>query len=158
LTQLRQEAKRRKGNDRRRVIASVSRLAAAIVITLLLTAFTIQGVGMALGYNLIEMFWNAINKPEETVLDVGGNEFLRTEDVRFYNSINELIEAENIDILHPAQLPEGYSFNDFEVWDLDGRFEIRATATEPHLDFRIEIGVNFQIENCDYEANDIKYS
>jgi hypothetical protein len=62
LTQLRQEAKRLKGNDRRRVMTSVSKLAAAIVITLLLTAFTANGIAVAMGYdNVLDLIRSAFS-------------------------------------------------------------------------------------------------
>jgi hypothetical protein len=72
--------------------------------------------------------------------------------------MTEMLETENLNILYPAVLPNGYNFNDFEVIDIDGQFEIRALSTEPYITFVVELGITFQIENYKHEENGIKYN
>jgi len=129
-------------------------LALLVVATLLL-----QGVAMALGYDtFIDMIRAALASPEVAVSDLSGeNEMLRTDGVRFYDSMSEMLEIENLDILFPARLPVGYSFANFIVIESGDNLRIQATATEPLIEFIVHIESNFSVDNLDYETNGVKY-
>jgi hypothetical protein len=145
---------------KKRQFAPTSRwgkLVATFVAVFIGAALLAQGVAYAFGYNLIEMFWNAISNPERFIGDSSGdNEMNFTNNTRFYNSMEEMLETENLNILYPARLPGGYVFSDFIVTDTT-RFTIRFLSAEPFLEFTIDIGANVQIENYDYEIDGMKF-
>lgn len=133
----------------------------AVLLTLLVVAtLLLQGMAMALGYdNFIDMIRAALSNPEVSVTDFdGSNEMIRRDEFRSYNFINELLTTENLDILFPARLPAGYEFFDFEVIDLVNNLRIQASATEPFIEFVVDIGANFVIDNYSHEINNIKYN
>ena len=134
------------------------RWVATIVICIAVGVIASQGVAMAMGYDgILDLIKSAIGKPETTTTDNTGHDMLFTNNTRIYNSMEELIAAENLNIIYPAILPEKYAFTDFRVTDIDSMFEVRAFSTEPHIEFRVEFGVNHQVDYA-YETNGIKYN
>jgi len=127
----------------------------AIITTLLIATAT----AAAFGYNIFEMIWNAINTTENTSVDSGGNnEVFFTKKSRFYNSMEEMLEIEKMNILYPAKLPDGYSFTDFEVVIFDNNLSIEAFALEPYISFIVRINANIGLDSYLHEVNDIKYN
>ena len=131
----------------------------AVLLTIIVVAAMLaQGVAMALGYDLIDMIWKAIRGEGNTATDDVGNEVVFTQETRFYNSMEELLETENLDILFPAELPEGYKFTHFEVISSDDDFRVIISATEPYISFVILMGTNITIDDCSHEFNGIRYN
>jgi hypothetical protein len=129
-------------------------LVATVAILLLATA-----VAAAFGYNLVDMFFSALNSPDGTSIDFNsGNELSIIYNTRDYDSINELLECENLNILYPAELPHGYSFTNFNVHETNSGLWINLYATEPYITFSVEIGVNHQINRYAHKTNDIEYN
>lgn len=77
---------------------------------------------------------------------------------RTYGSLEEMLMAENLNILYPSKLPDGYAFTDFRITDFGDDLEVQMYASEPHIAFSIKIGAGIQIDDFDYEANGIEYS
>jgi hypothetical protein len=100
----------------------------------------------------------AFNAPDRTATD-DGREARVADGIQSYNSIIEMLEAENFDILYPTILPNGYEFTDFEVDDLgDNQTRIWLGASEPYISFTIRANSDVQIDEYDYEVNGIQYS
>jgi hypothetical protein len=129
-------------------------IAAAVIISIL----AIQIVAVAMGYSIIDLGKRLLNIPEKTVTEFNDKHIERTDDFRSYDSMRELLESENYNILYPVELPIGYSFTYFEFIKFDNYSAIRAYALEPHITFTVEIGVDYQFDNYDYEINGIKYN
>jgi hypothetical protein len=107
----------------------------------------------AMGFNVIDLGRRILNLPERTPTDIGDNEIIRTDTFRFYDSIDELLEFENLSILFPSS----YEFNNFEITDFGAEVEVLATTLEPYIRFVVRIGFNNSIEHYDYEVNGIRY-
>jgi hypothetical protein len=103
------------------------------------------------------MIWQAIRGEGEAVTDGIGNEVAFTDGFRSYSSMNELLIAENLDILFPASLPEGYAFTDFEVIESGGDLRVQMSAMEPFIELVVRIGANIQLDGYDYEINGMVY-
>jgi len=158
LDELFREHHRRNKKNRSRMYAKIAQRAATIIAVIALAALLAQGVAMAFGFNLIDLFRSALNAPEKAVTNSEGLELLINDDIRFYNSMSEMLEAEKISILYPTKFPEGYSFTGFTVIDVGDYIEIYATATEPFISFTVKLGVDIKIDSFDYEENGIKYN
>jgi hypothetical protein len=71
--------------------------------------------------------------------------------------MEEMLAVENLDILYPARLPDGYEFTEFVVTDFGDFLEVWAGGSEPYISFIARIGMNVGIEHYDYEVNGIRY-
>jgi len=127
---------------------------AAVVASFAIITVTVS----AMGYDIIDLIRNALNSPDKSANDNQGHGVNLTDDFRFYNSMNEMLEIENIGILYPAELPVGYEFTDFEVTDFSSQFILGAYGSEPYISFEVNINVNRQIENYEFEVNGIQYN
>lgn len=115
-------------------------------------------VSAAFGFNFIDLIRNAVGSPDRAATDSEGRNTVLTDNIRIYNSMAEMLEVENLNILYPAKLPVGYEFTHFEITDIGTEFMLQAIATDPYITFVITFGVDFQIDNYDYETNGIKYN
>ena len=122
---------------------------AAIVVALLVTL-----VGCAAFFDL---FAGMLNVPLLTKTEQDGRAMLRTEDERFYSSLEDLLAIEEIDILHPETLPGDYEFTDFEVINVGSFLEVKLYAEEPYIVFNVRINVDVQMDDFDGEINELKY-
>jgi hypothetical protein len=136
------------------------RIVATIAICVAVGLIALQGVAMAMGYdNFVHMIRSAINSSDGRATNPAiGRETFLNDDVRFYDSLEALLEYEYIDVLLPAHLPSGYAFSHFEIDDTSDRLRIILSATEPFISFIVFIGAGFQVEDYTYEINNIKYS
>ena len=82
----------------------------------------------SMGYDVIGLIRKALNSPERSATDNHGDGIILSDDIRVYNSMQEMLESENISVLHPVNLPVGYEFTDFRVNDFGGRFILGAYA------------------------------
>ena len=119
-----------------RIIRRNPKRAVAIAIVAVIGSLFIATLtAAALGYNVIDMLWKAINSPEKTVANIDDKAIIHSNDFRVYNSMSEMLNNENINILYPSELPIGYEFTDFEVTDFDNHYELLAFATEPYIHY-----------------------
>jgi len=134
-----------------------SRKVSRTVIAVAIAAAIATATAAALEYNTVEMLWNAISSPENAVSDTSGNVLSWTEGTRFYNSFAELLEAESLDILVPAELPNNYLFTHFEVSTFGGQIVVMAYSPEPYIDFNVKIDVDHPVEPL-FQIGEIKYN
>ena len=83
-----------------------------------------------------------------------GDSIQRTDDVRFYDSFENLIKTEKLNILYP----HGYNFADFEVINSSVDLTVLARSRDPYIEFEVIIGTDFWFDSYDYEANGIKHN
>ena len=107
---------------------------------------------------IFDFFGVMLKLPLSTPTEHDGRAMLRTEDERFYKTLEDLLAIEQLSILYPATLPEGYAFTNFEVINAGTHLMVKLYATEPYIDFNVMLGTSFQIDYFDYEMNNIKYS
>jgi hypothetical protein len=136
---------------------------AVILLVAVASAFIITTVtSTAMGQSIVDLSFKVFRDiiPEKTPASFNGNGVNVTSDVRYYDSMSEMIEAENLDILYPVELPDGYNFTNFVFSDFGFKLEVMAYAEEPRISFSISIGEDINVYNYDYEyeANGIKYS
>lgn len=149
---LRKERSPQKAEKNIFVIPRKRRLIFAAIIVVLAVVL----VGCATFFDFIR---EILGLPERTPTNLrDGNEAIRVDGERLYNSMTEMLEIENLNILYPAMLPEGYAFTNFEVIDFGMDLEIRAYTAEPYILFTVRIGADYHIEEHEFEINGIKYN
>ena len=141
--------KRARRRSPKRIITVAAAIAASFALVLTVTA-------AALGHNIFDLIWSAIDSPNGK----SGDESINADfgNIRFYNSVAEMLETENLSILYPSVLPMGYVFTNFEVTDFESDLMIRMLCSEPYVSFTVRIGANNQISDTPYETNGIKYN
>jgi len=155
IRQVDEEQKAKQCAGKRKKSKKMLFVAAAAVVAI----FSAQLVSVVMGYsNVIDLIRNAINTPEKKVMYNNDKHMIFTDNTRFYDSMNEMLETENLSILYPTKLPNGYEFTEFMIADTGDYIELRAYAVDPYISFAVEFGVDFQIDNYDYEINDIEYN
>ena len=136
----------------------LGRLVATIAICVAVGLIALQGVAMAMGYdNFIAWIRSALSSDERATVDTAGNQTFLDDNVRIYDSIEDLFETENLNVLFPTSLPNGYAFTDFIVLNIDSVLEIQAVASNPLIEFTVYVGASVQLDSYDHEGNDIKY-
>ena len=134
--------------------------AATVAVAVVMMFVIATAVAAAMGFNLMALIRDAINSPDNTAAD-RDYEVVVADETRMYGSFIEMLEAEALNILYPATLPDEYSFTDFfvTVSAVAGRApEITASANEPPIVFNVKRGVNMQIDAYSHEAGGIKYN
>ena len=127
----------------------------AVLLTIIVVAaMVLQGVAMAMGYdNFIDMIRSAINSNDGRATNPTiQRDTVYADKFRTYDSMSELLATENLSIIYPTILPKGYEFTYFEVTN-EEKFIISSFATEPYISFRVQIDVDFQIEDFKFETN-----
>jgi hypothetical protein len=127
-------------------IKTFKRAAAAAVATV--AAFCII-VAIAFPDYARELFKISDEEPSSDISNI-----TRSNEVRYYETIDELLELENIKILYPV----GYKFTDVVVHDFGTHLEMWAYSIKHGIKFSVEIGVNYPIDDYEYETNGIKYN
>jgi len=143
-----------------------------IIFSLVIGAVTAS----AFGYNFLDLFWRVTNSPNPIAIyekDNGGLIVVSMVDDRSYNSISEMMEAENVEFLYPTWLPEGYEFTHFEAWepivniqdfiDFEGQYfdgkTFRMSGTEPYISFCVRFYVyETYDQDYNYTTNGIEYN
>ena len=128
-----------------------------IIAAILAALFLIAATAAAFGYNVLNMLINTLHSPKKEAINYDGNTIFRTDDTRTYNSLDELLEVENLKILYPAKLPDGYAFTDFRVSDYGRGLEILLFSVDSFVEFHVCFGVNYPVESI-YETNNITYN
>ena len=97
---------------KKRIIWKKVWLVAAIV-ALLISAATITA--SAFGFNVFECFREVIGLSAGEKVDKGTVTLINRGEAKEYDSIEELLEAENINILYPSVLPEGIEITTINI-------------------------------------------
>jgi hypothetical protein len=154
------ENKRRKQSDSL-LGAGISRRGgkvAVFAIVAALTALLAQGVAFAFGYNSVfDLIKNAVNSSDRKAVS-GNNDVVLKDDSRYYNSMREMLDAENLKILYPSDLTSEYKFTDFRVTDFGGKIEVMARSEEPYITFMVKLGEDIPFDDYEYEENGIKFN
>jgi len=151
----RYESERRKT---RIVFLNIPKRAFIAVVAVIVSFSLATVVAAAMGYNLVDLIRNALNMPDKSETDYNGKGVIWTGDTRVYNSLEDMIESENLNIFYPESLPNGYDFTNFEITDKGNYLQLRLYADEPYISFRVQIGVTPEIDSYEYETNGIKYN
>jgi hypothetical protein len=148
LKQLQEERKKERRETfkiyKRSLIASVVTVATFVIVT---------------GLAFPDFFRRFLNIPVKTPFDNNGSVIVFTDDTRIYDSMDKMIEEENLKILYPAELSDNYEFTNFRVYDYGSYLEVWAYSTDIFIDFIVEIGANRIVEYSHLqEINGEKYN
>ena len=139
----------RKRSAKRLIIA----IAAIIGVLILATA-----TAATMGIRLVDLVKQALNSPDKTYSSK--EDFVSVDTAeREYNSLDEMLVAENLDIMYPEKLPTGYEFTFFmfQQEPIVGNTLI-ASNGEPFIEFIVMFDPKFQEGlEYEYETNGIKY-
>ncbi|MCL2071162.1 MAG: hypothetical protein FWH07_02890 [Oscillospiraceae bacterium] len=127
---------------------------AAVIASFSLVIVTVS----AMGYNPIELIRNALNSSNRIATDNRGDGVMLSDDIRVYNSMSEMLEKENLNILYPAKLPDKYEFTEFKITDFGDILVAGSYNIEPYISFEIRIGAGIPIEDYSHEINGIRYT
>lgn len=97
---------------------------------------------------------------DEKVVEIDGMTIYRNDDKKIYSSVEELLEAEDLDILYPTQLPEGVRVTRITTGkNFKGEYDISFYTNDLNVSFRIKTSTSGHfIENANaYVHNGITY-
>jgi hypothetical protein len=154
---------RRQTRKERREARSIFRTPQRAALAAFATFGLILTVGMtvnAMGYDIIDLSGKLVKNifSDKKSTEYNGKSVIVADEARIYGSLDEMIETENLNILYPEKLPDGYMFTDFRIVDMGNYIKLRAYASEPFIDFVVKIGADVKIDKYDYETNGIKYN
>lgn len=83
------------------------------------------------------------SQPPGTVFDIGEHTFYRPGDERYYNTIEEMVEKENLDIMYPHAYPDNFDIKEICI-SSDYKAELFATIStyNPHVVIAFSIGID----------------
>ena len=101
------------------------------VIAIIMTILSLTVAAHVSGYkNFIEMGKAIFDYAEKKWFTINNNEtFIYSSEIRYYKTIEEMIEAENLDIVYPRSLPDGYIIDEISVTDMGEFKEIRLMSS-----------------------------
>lgn len=108
---------------RRRTMSEIWRKAAvaacALIAVITMPVFVTAAVNRISPVDVLEQWGQAIfDLPYDTPVEEAGLTFTKNGDVTYYESIEKLLEAENLDIMYPDWLPEGVTLT--EIIEIGG--------------------------------------
>lgn len=98
------------------------RIAAAVIAAALMASlFTVGTVAKQEGFDIKDWIKEILNIEPGTSMELGGVTVYYGPDYEWYESVDEFIEAGDLDILYPSVLPEGISLEKIFVYEMEGQ-------------------------------------
>lgn len=98
------------------------RIAAAVIVAALMASlFTVGTVAKQEGFDIKDWIKEILNIEPGTSMELGGVTVYYGPDYEWYESVDEFIEAGDLDILYPSVLPEGISLEKIFVYEMEGQ-------------------------------------
>ena len=129
----------------------------AAILAVLLVGTTVAAV--AFDSNINDYLGDFV-RGDEKVVEIDGMTFYRNDDEKTYSSVEELLEAEDLDILYPTQLPEGVRVTRITTGkNFKGEDDISFYTNDLNVSFKINTSTSGHfIENANtYVHNSITY-
>ena len=123
-----------------------------VLVTIIIISFMVlfQIGAMAFGTNpIVEMYNFFIANTDITTVTKDGITFTYLDNTKPYNSIEELIKKENLDIVYPSELPKEIKFENIRKYDVDGYTKYFLTFNEEQLNWQINEKHNTSIDKLD---------
>lgn len=137
----------------------LKRTASIAAIILILMTSTVA-IASAFGVNIIEYIAGIVREPEGTESNIDGFTFHHDGDVKKYNSIQDMIASENLDIMYPTKLPQNISLISADIsTNRNGNRSIVFVANNDSVSIIIELSsIPFNSNTPDiHEFNGIMY-
>lgn len=83
--------------------------------------FTVGTVAKQEGFDIKDWIKEILNIEPGTSMELGGVTVYYGPDYEWYESVDEFIEAGDLDILYPSVLPEGISLEKIFVYEMEGQ-------------------------------------
>lgn len=129
------------------VLKRIAIAAAAIMIMMTTTI----AIAAAFGVDMFKYIRNITGEPDGTTVNVDEFTFYNAGKTKKYDSIQEMVESENLDIMYPTSFPEDTKIRTVWLSDTTNYENVVQIIT-----FDTEVGV--QIELNSIELNHIEYS
>lgn len=98
------------------------RIAAAVIAAALMASlFTVGTAAKQEGFDIKDWIKEILNIEPGTSMELGGVTVYYGPDYEWYESVDEFIEAGDLDILYPSVLPEGISLEKIFVYEMEGQ-------------------------------------
>ena len=117
------------------VLKRIAIVAAAIMIMMTTTV----AVAAAFGVDILGYLKNIANEPKGTAVDIDEFTFYNANGSKRYDSIQEMVKTENLDIMYPTLLPEGVDVEIVSLTDTENNQSVVQIITN-------DSAVNIQIE------------
>ncbi len=122
------------------------RIAAAVIAAALMASlFTVGTAAKQEGFDIKDWIKEILNIEPGTSMELGGVTVYYGPDYEWYESVDEFIEAGDLDILYPSVLPEGISLEKIFVYEIEGQ-------TVFSFQFNNELYSYEVFENSDYTS------
>ena len=141
----------------RYVLKRIAIIAAAILIMLTSTV----AIASAFGVDALKYLKNIIGKPDGTTVNIDEFTFYNADIQKKYDSVQKMIEEENLDIMYPALLPEGYDIESITLEIVEnGRNAVLIATNDAYVGITIELDASEFDPDYDeiYEHNGIVYN
>lgn len=138
------------------VFKRIAIVAAAIIIMMTITV----AIAAAFGVNIFEHIKNITGKPDGTTVNIDEFTFYNAKSTKKYNSIHEMMESENLDIMYPTVFPEGIDIASVELTDsANSENLIQILTNDPKVNVQVEFDTDAIDRDSDeiYEYKGIKF-
>ena len=138
------------------VFKRIAIVAAAIMIALTSTF----AIAVAFGVDIFEYLKIITGKPDGTTVNIDEFTFYNLDSSKQYDSIQEMVECENLDIMYPALLPDGIDIESIRLTNTEnGKNTVQIFTNDSNVNIQIELDSN-EIQNSSgniYEHNNKTY-
>lgn len=142
--------------NKRFVLKRIAIIAAAILI-LITTTITIVA---AFDIDISGLIKSIVGKPDGTTVNIDEFTFYNTDGSKKYDSVQKMIEEENLDIMYPTLLPEGTNLETLSLIAVqNNRDAILFATNDANVNIEIQLNTS-EIHNSSdtiYEHNGIEY-
>lgn len=138
------------------VFKRIAIVAAAIIIMMTTTV----AIAAAFGVNIFEYIKNIASEPDGTTVNIDEFTFYNAKSTKKYNSIQEMVESENLDIMYPTRLPDGVDIESIRLTDnTNGNNMVQISTNIVSVNIQIELRTSELISYFDkiYENNEVIY-
>ncbi len=138
------------------VFKRIAIVAAAIIIMMTTTV----AIAAAFGFDIFKYIRDVADEPSGTAVNVDGFTFYKVNVYKKYNSVQEMVKSENLDIMYPTLFPEGVYIKSVRLnYDKNGNERIDILTNFPSVNIQIELDANeFDMFSDNvYEHNNVKY-
>ncbi len=112
---------------------------AAVLVSILVCSSACMAV---LGFDICRYIADIVRQPAQTQFSVDGFTFHCNDKVKKYDSIEELVKQENLDIMYPTKLPEGVKITNVRISK-----EINGNDVVQILTNDINVGINIELKH-----------
>ena len=131
-------------------------VAAAIIILITTTS----AIAVAFGIDVFRFVRNIIRQPDGTTADIDEFTFQNLDVSREYDSIEQMIEAEDLDIMYPSLFPDGANIKIIRIiTNTNNKDMVQINTNHPNVNVQIELDTSEFVPEPDEirEHNGVTY-